>query len=396
MNRVLVTYGWVRSSYAVVRSLGRRGNCVYVGYSDVPSMAVYSRYCQKGVVLPDFFNDPETYVRAVAGACLKYGIEVLIPGHEDIYWLALYRELLPESLILIHPSVDSLSTASDKFFVIEAAKKAGCPAPRTRRFFSFEELDALAIKLDYPVVLKTRTGNSAKGVAVCDSKEQLKAKADYFIDTFRLGPDTYPVIQQYLPGRAIGTCHLFRNGEPVIAFSEKYLRAKERENFGTSTLRCAWDAPEAIGHANKILRHLNWHGVAHLDFIEDDQGRFRLIEINPRFWGALALSIQAGVDFPSLLLDMALGNKMQLPGPPKSNTVCRWLLGEGIGLLNCLAKGRVKQAFDILTYTGANGFDDLFLDDFLPFLCEIFLYGRRYLSSGSANPVSPGMIQGGK
>jgi hypothetical protein len=43
------------------------------------------------------------------------------------------------------------------------------------------------------------------------------------------------------------------------------------------------------------------------------------MEINGRFWGSLQLAIDAGVDFPNLLLDAAAGT----PRPP----VLRWKLG---------------------------------------------------------------------
>jgi predicted ATP-grasp superfamily ATP-dependent carboligase len=44
-----------------------------------------------------------------------------------------------------------------------------------------------------------------------------------------------------------------------------------------------------------------------VEFKKDQRdGRFKLMEINPRFWGSLNLAIQSGVDFPYLFYDMAL------------------------------------------------------------------------------------------
>ena len=53
-----------------------------------------------------------------------------------------------------------------------------------------------------------------------------------------------------------------------------------------------------------------------------------LMEVNGRFWGSLQLAVDAGVDFPYLCCQLALG---QAPDVPASYTVgvrSRWLLGD--------------------------------------------------------------------
>ena len=53
-----------------------------------------------------------------------------------------------------------------------------------------------------------------------------------------------------------------------------------------------------------------------------------LMEINGRFWGSLQLAIDAGVDFPALLVALALGEQ---PAPVCSYRVgvrSRWWLGD--------------------------------------------------------------------
>jgi predicted ATP-grasp superfamily ATP-dependent carboligase len=46
-----------------------------------------------------------------------------------------------------------------------------------------------------------------------------------------------------------------------------------------------------------LLRALNWHGVAMVEFKKDQRdGTHKLI--NAKFWGSLDLAIAAGVDFP--------------------------------------------------------------------------------------------------
>ena len=51
-----------------------------------------------------------------------------------------------------------------------------------------------------------------------------------------------------------------------------------------------------------------------VEFKRDERDcRFKLIEINPKFWGSLGLAIAAGVDFPALAFRAACGLPVEAP-----------------------------------------------------------------------------------
>src|SRR5262245_54300854 len=52
------------------------------------------------------------------------------------------------------------------------------------------------------------------------------------------------------------------------------------------------------------------------------------MEVNGRFWGSLQLAIDAGVDFPSLAYDLAIGRTPQAPAGYEIGVTNRWLLGD--------------------------------------------------------------------
>ena len=80
--------------------------------------------------------------------------------------------------------------------------------------------------------------------------------------------------------------------------------------------------------AEKLVKALNWNGVAQFDFRWSGQADdpAYLIEVNPRFWAGLFHSVQSGVDFPWQLYELAsrgsiqskdeavLGTKTKVPG----------------------------------------------------------------------------------
>ena len=50
-----------------------------------------------------------------------------------------------------------------------------------------------------------------------------------------------------------------------------------------------------------MLEHMNWHGIAEIDYGQGPDGLAYLIEVNPRFFGGLPQAIAANVDYPDLL-----------------------------------------------------------------------------------------------
>ena len=75
-----------------------------------------------------------------------------------------------------------------------------------------------------------------------------------------------------------------------------------------------------------MLRSLKWHGVAMVEFKKDERdNEFKLMEINPKFWGSLALSIRCGVDFPYLAAQMAYTGDIKKAGAYKTGVRYRWL-----------------------------------------------------------------------
>src|SRR5688572_16771065 len=67
-------------------------------------------------------------------------------------------------------------------------------------------------------------------------------------------------------------------------------------------------------------------------------GEVYLMEVNGRFWGSLQLAIDAGVNFPALLVDWMTGKRVEKPSY-REGVVVRWWVGDFIRTLRVL-KGR--------------------------------------------------------
>ena len=73
MNDVLLTYGWVRSSYAALRNLSSHGLNVTVADSYRFGMCQSSRLKKNFVRYPSHYDDEKAFVEKIINLCEKFG-----------------------------------------------------------------------------------------------------------------------------------------------------------------------------------------------------------------------------------------------------------------------------------------------------------------------------------
>jgi predicted ATP-grasp superfamily ATP-dependent carboligase len=390
-----VTYGWCRVSYVILQSLARRGVEVHVGDASGLAMCRFSRESASFSPYRSPYRDPEGFVDDVASAMRRTGARVLIPGHEDALVIARHRDRLPADSLVPVGDAGLLARVVNKWHVAEMARDAGVAVPETFKPESRDELLARARDFPYPAVVKTQLGNSGKGVFVVRDSDECVARFDATVSDFRLAPESWPIVQAFAEGKGYGVCLLYNRGELRAAFAERYVRCKEGD-FGTSVFRESVAAPALVAEARRLMDGLGWHGVAHLDFIYDEAtGRSALIEVNPRFWGALDLAVRAGVDFPWLLYRMAVEGDVEPVTEYRTGVTSRWIVGELLHEFNLARRGRIVAAartLGAILRTRPSGYDDFRLRDPVPLAAEMLYYGSRFLATGSTNPIDEGMI----
>jgi predicted ATP-grasp superfamily ATP-dependent carboligase len=94
-----------------------------------------------------------------------------------------------------------------------------------------------------------------------------------------------------------------------------------------------------------LLDQLGWNGVAMVEYKRDAAtGTPYLMEINGRFWGSLQLAIDAGVDFPNLLLAAELGQAVEPVLDYRIGVRWRWWWGSVDHLLARLRRSDAALA----------------------------------------------------
>jgi predicted ATP-grasp superfamily ATP-dependent carboligase len=136
------------------------------------------------------------------------------------------------------------------------------------------------------------------------------------------------MIQEYVSGQGQGVFALYNRGAAMCFFAHRRLREKPPSG-GVSVLSESIAVDPVLGaHARSLLDNAHWHGIAMVEFKVTRDGTPYLMEINTRFWGSLQLAVDAGVDFPWLLYQMACGEQPEHVNNYRTGVRLRWLLGD--------------------------------------------------------------------
>ncbi|HEV8265264.1 MAG TPA: ATP-grasp domain-containing protein [Gemmatimonadales bacterium] len=331
--RVLVTDGDERAALAAARSLVRAGFEVWVAAGRRWSLASVSRGVRPVVLSTDLLADPPGYAVEVGHVAQQVDARVLLPITDpSVEAVLAARRAMPPALALPFPPLATYREASDKLLMLDRAARAGLAVPETR---VLEHVDAeLPGAMFFPAVLKPhRSVVSAAAGGVGRRKLAVR-----FVDdpgqcgaALRALPATaFPVLlQRRVSGPGEGLFVLRWNGRVIAEFAHRRLREKPPAG-GVSVYResIALD-PVLVAAGRRLLADLDWQGVAMVECKRDaETGRHVFMELNGRLWGSLQLAIDAGVDFPALLVACALGADVPAVTGYRVGVRSRWFWGD--------------------------------------------------------------------
>jgi len=377
---VIITDGHWRKSLAAVRALGRKGIQTAVGESTRLATSMFSKYCHRAFVYPSPVYEPSTFIDFMETTLQRSNCQMLLPMEDEtLFLISQHHSEFSRWTHIPFVQADKLQFAKRKDKVLRLAEDKGVPIPKTWYIESITQLDELMFSLPYPVVIKPTSASGALGVSYIQQPQDLKKR---YLAVHRQYP--YPLIQERIPrqGAGYGVSLLFdENSKVKASFVHKRLR-EYPVTGGASTLRESVRNDEIREMAVSLLKEIGWFGVAMVEFKQDPRdGVFKLMEINPRFWGSLALAIAAGVNFPYLLYKMVTGRHFEPVENYKIGVQCRWLL-PGDLLHFIYNPNRVQLMRDFFNFMDPNvHYDIISLRDPLPVLGRMltlitFLYDR--------------------
>lgn len=392
-RRILVTDGTQRSALAVVRSLGRAGHTVFVCAPRVPSLAGASKFAFAEAAVANALDAPETFVSDVSHLIERWRIDTLLPITEASL-LALLPERGSLGVLIPWPDAETFRAVSDKQALLAKAASLGIAVPR--QLVVSTETDARALDpalLDYPLVLKpSRSVGEHDGQRISLGVRHVANANGLREEIGALGEAAYPLlVQQRIIGPGIGIFLLIWDGKVLATFAHRRLR--EKPPSGGVSVYSESVAPDAelVERSRQLLEQMHWRGVAMVEFKrEASTGTAYLMEVNGRFWGSLQLAIDAGVDFPALLVAAASGEPRPATTDYRVGSRSRWWWGDVDHLLArwrrdaaslalpAGAPSRWRATLDFLTFWHPHDHNEVFrLRDPRPFFRETIEWLHR-------------------
>jgi predicted ATP-grasp superfamily ATP-dependent carboligase len=363
----------------VARSLGRRG--VAIGMVDnLPRSGWFSRYVARryrwkgpmhGTAFVNFLLDVAHH-EALEGW-------VLFPAQDETLELVAQNwESLSKVYRLVTQPWSVLKWAHDKKLLHVIAEGAGVHHPRTWYPASEDALHAMDIR--FPAIVKPTIsidmqyaiGRKALPVANIEGLIQSYRRALAIVASEDI------MVQEVVAGRSQYSVAAFcEDGRILSAMTARRTRQYPIDYGLSSSFVEAVEAPHLIELSHKLLRRLGTTGMVEVEFIEDQEdGKSKLLDVNPRPFGWHTLCIACGLDLPWMQYGYAIGRR---PGRVLPRYGPRWvrILTDIPAGAQCIRAGLMSPVEYIRSLRGATVFSVLDPRDPLPAFGDMIVAAWR-------------------
>jgi len=309
--RILIPDGHTNNVLAATRSLGRAGHRITLGLTEeVWSRRMLSKYVEGTIRITNPREDTPRFIKDMLIHQKEY--DALMPfSHEKTIPISQWLDYL--TIPTTVPEYKTLEYGHDKGLTIQTCIALGIPTPQT--WFTIPGEEPSPEELEYPLVIKARKHcGVSTGIRYAHSPEEF-TKGFTEITTQpnvgRISQFNNPLVQEYLPGELYDVVGLYQKGECKAAVAQKRVETIPPEG-GPGVYNKTIHEPKLVEQSCRLLNHIKWHGPYQTEWkLDPKDGQYKIIELNPKMWGTMELSIRAGVNIPIIALGIALGEEVE-------------------------------------------------------------------------------------
>lgn len=371
----------------IIRQLGEAGIQSIVTDQDSVGIARASKYCRSFIRSPNY-SDEEAYVEFLLDLADKRDLQdwTLFPtDDEQVKVLSRYREILGKKYRVWTQEWDRISILYSKDLFYKYVSSLGLNSPDTSQIESIEQLDDL--DLNFPIIIKPSVKENfyrrfRQKAIECRNLHEIR-------EVFRKSADITPpgqlLIQERIPGQGenqYSLAGLFKDGEPVFFITARRVRQHPMDFGHASTYVELSECDELVEPSLKLMRSTGYSGVCEIEFIKDPRtSEYRILEVNPRFWGWHTITRVCGVNLPVMLYNQIYESQHKIPDRCLKGNWIKTLTDLPVGI-SLVFKGKLPLMKFIKQHCGASENATFRLEDPLPFFAEWLLVPYLWFKRG--------------
>lgn len=257
----------------------------------------------------------DDYIDRILDICRRNNVKSIICLNDlELPILAENRESFEkEGILPIVADKKAIDICFDKYLTAQYVESLGLNTPMT--FINLDEAKEAIGKGDlrFPLVLKPRWGSGSIGIEFVNNIEELdevyamllkKIKKSILSEASK--GNEYILIQEKIEGQEFGldVMNDLRGNNRGVAVKKKLaMRAGETDKAQTVD-------NEKIREIGRVLGE-NLQHIGNLDVdVFEKNGKYYVLELNPRFGGGFPFSYEAGVNFPKAIIEWLKGNEI--------------------------------------------------------------------------------------
>ncbi len=265
-------------------------------------------------------SEEEMYMDKVKQIILEQKIDLVLPiTTRELSVLSKHKEEL-EALgtKVIVSDLKNLTIANNKGLLKDWAEKQQIPVPKgsvVRNWSQFETEAQNLLNQYHKACFKPTEGNGSRGLGFVGSEEHLTYSNNkpgeiwMTITEWRLrlerafNDGLELLLTEYLPGKEYSVDVLVNQNEVLLCVP----RSRDKMIGGISVSGVIEKNEILIELTNKLVLDLGLEGPIGVQWKADQQGNYKLLEINPRLQGTTSALLLAGVNVPQKTVKHYLG-----------------------------------------------------------------------------------------
>ena len=269
---------------------------------------------------------------AILAKCEEIGVDGVTTIASDL--AAITVGYVAHAMGLTCNSPECVAKSTDKRSMREAFAAAGDPSPKSYAVRSVE--NAEAIKLSYPIIVKPSDRSGSRGITKLESSGGLPEAVAHALEESLSGT---ALVEEFAEGREFSVEFISWQGQHhFLALTEKFTTGSPAF-IEIGHLQPARVSNEICDLITNVVSHALdslgvEYGASHSEVKVDGFGGVKIIEIGARmggdFIGSALVELSTGYDFLRAVIDIALGEKPELPICPKKEAAAgvRFVFGD--------------------------------------------------------------------